>query len=381
MQRLFVSAEVALSITLVVGAALSLESVASMRRIPLGIDPAGVTVFQATLQGPRYDSAQVRREFVATVERRLDALPGIAAAGAADRPPIIGCCSQFQANIEGHEAMTGHLPMITGTIATPGYFNALGIPLVAGRTFTPSDDERAPRAMVINETFARQYFPKGDAIGHHVNKAMIVGIVGDIKQNGLLVGSIPQFFMPWAQDPWTRVTFMMRTSADSGATLAAARRVLHDVDPTVTMFDATTMSAILDRETVSSRNFRNLLVAFAAIALLLAAAGLYGLTAFVVERRRRELGLRIALGADPRAVRALVLRQAAVLTGIGTALGLVGSMAASRWLSSTLYGVHGMTWNVYAAAAVLLAVIAMVAAYGPARRASRVDPLVALRVD
>lgn len=381
MQRVFVVAEVALSITLVVGAALSLESVARMRRIPLGIDPDGVVVFRATLQGPRYDSAQARRQFVATVERRLAALPGVRVAGAADRPPIIGCCSQFQANIEGNESASGHLPMITGTIASPGYFGALGIHLVAGRTFTAADDERGNPVMVINETFAHQYFPRGDAIGHRVNDAMIVGIVNDIKQNGLLDGPTPQFFMPWAQHPWPRVTFMVRTAADSGATLAAARRVLHDVDPTLPTFEATTMRAILGRATVSSRNFRNLLIAFAAIALLLAAAGLYGLTAFVVERRRRELGLRIALGAEPRAVRRLVLRQAAVLAGSGMVLGLAGSIAAARWLSATLYGVQGMSWSVYGSAAILLAVTAIVSAYGPARRASRVDPLVALRVD
>jgi predicted permease len=381
MQRVFVIAEVALSITLVVGAALSLESVARMRRIPLGIDAAGVVVFRATLQGPRYDSAQARARFVAEVERRLAALPGVSAAGAADSPPIIGCCSQFRANIEGYASASGHLPMITGTIVTPGYFDALGIRRVAGRTFTASDDEHAPPVTVIDETFAAQYFPNGDAIGHHVNGAMIVGVVNDIKQNGLLDGPTPQFFLPWAEKPWTRVTFMLRTSADSAATVAAARRVLHDVDPTAPMFEATTMSAILDRATVSSRNFRNLLLAFAAIALLLAAAGLYGLAAFVVERRRRELGLRIALGAEPRAVRALVIRQAAALAGIGTVLGLAGSIAASRWLSSTLYGVHGMSWDVYVAAAGLLAVTAVAAAYGPARRASRVDPLIALRSD
>src|SRR6185437_13758508 len=154
-----------------------------------------------------------------------------------------------------------------------------------------------------------------------------------------------------------------------------------DVDASVPMFDATTMAAIVDHATVSSRNFRNLLVAFAVIALVLAAAGLYGLTAFVVERRRRELGLPIALRAEPRAVRRLVIRQAAMLAGVGIAFGLAGSVAAARWLSSTLYGVQGMTWNVYVAAAALLGITAILAAYGPARRASRVDPLVALRVD
>lgn len=320
---------------------------------------------------------------MARVGRELAALPGVTAAGAADRPPIDGCCSQFAADIEGHPRATGQKPLITGTIATPGYFAALGVRLVSGRTFTAADDERAPRVVVINETFARQYWPKGDAIGHHVDTgigpAMIVGVVADIKQTGLLDGAAPQFFRPYAEDPWTGVTFFVRTSGDSAAVLADARRVLRDADPTVPMFDATTMRALVDRATVSSREFRNLLGAFALIALLLAAAGLYGLTAFLVERRQRELGLRAALGAEPGAVRALVIRQAVVLAAVGTGLGLAGSVAAGRWLSSILYGVSGTPFDVYAAAAGVLAITTIAAAYGPARRASRVDPLVVLR--
>jgi putative ABC transport system permease protein len=382
-QRAFVVAEVAISITLIVGASLALESVARIRRIPLGIDPTDVVIFDAAIQGPRYDDPHARAAFVATVSERLRALPGALAAGGADRPPIIGCCSRFGTEIEGQPTAAGHQRMITGTIATPGYFDALGIQRVAGRTFGASDDNGAPLVTVINETFAAKYWPHGDAIGHHINTgigdARIIGIVRDIKQNGLLDGPTPQFFRPYAQDPWTRITFMLRTRGDTAAIVTAARHVLHDVDPTVPMFNVSSMTALLDQVTTSSRNFRNLLTTFATIALLLAAAGLYGLMAFIVERRRRELGLRVALGAEPAAVAAMVMRQATALAATGVALGLLGAALASRWLVSSLWGVDGHSLPIYAVAAIVLGLTTLGAAFGPARRASRVDPMLALR--
>jgi putative ABC transport system permease protein len=385
LQRAFVVVEIALSLTLVVGAMLALESVARIQRIPLGIDPAGVVTFRLPMQGARYNDPPARAALIAAVVARLRALPGVTAAGAVDRPPIIGCCSHFGTHIVGRATDPGHDPKITGSIVTPGYFDALGIRLIAGRLFTDGDDARAPKVTVINEAFAKAFWPKGDAIGHSINSgigdAQIVGIVRDIREEGLLDVPAPQFFRPYAEDPWTQMSVMVRTRGDTSGVVSAARKVVHDIDPSIPLYSVQTMDSIIEGVMASNRAFRNLLGAFALVALLLAIAGLYGITAFVVAQRTREIGLRVALGAEPATVAALVLRQAATLAVIGAAIGIVTAVGAARWLSSTMYGVSASEPAVYAAAAIALGVATVAAAWGPARRAARVDPILALRTE
>jgi putative ABC transport system permease protein len=385
LQRTFVVVEIALSVTLVVGAVLALESVARIQRIPLGIDPTGVITFRLPMQGARYNDPPARAAFVDNVIARLGALPGVAEAGAVDRPPIIGCCSHFGTHIIGQESDAAHKPMITGSIVTPGYFDALGIRLIAGRLFNDADDARAPKVTLINESFAKRYWPSGNAIGHLIDagigESQIVGIVADIREEGLLDAPAPQFFRPYAEDPWTQVSVMVRTHGDTSGIVAAARKVVHDIDPTTPLYNVQTMGSIIDGVMASNREFRNLLGAFAIVALLLAVAGLYGITAFVVAQRTREIGLRVALGAEPSRVAALILRQAAALAVTGAAIGVVGAIAAARWLSSTMYGVTASETSVYAAAAIALGVATIAAAWGPARRAARIDPVRALRVE
>jgi putative ABC transport system permease protein len=385
LQRGFVIAEVAISIMLVVSASLALESVWRIQRIPIGIDPNGVATFQVTLQGPRYDEPAARARLVADIEARLRALPGVADAGAADRMPINGCCSEFSARIEGQTVSEGHEPLITGNIVTPGYFAALRVHLIAGRTFTAGDDANSPKVMVINQTFAKQYWPRGDALGHRVNTgvgdAAIVGIVQDVKQATIFGGPDPQFFRPYAQDPWTRVAFAVRARGDLRPVTAAARRVVRSVDPTMPIFSAQTLIEVFDESTLTTRSLSRLLVAFAGIALLLAATGLYGLISFLVERRTRELGLRVALGAEPSRVARMVMLQACTLAGAGVVLGIGGAVLAAKWLSAALYGVTARDYSIYVAAVVVLGAASLAASYGPARRASRADPMDALRAE
>jgi predicted permease len=385
LQRAFVVAEIALSIVLVVGTALALESVWRMQQIPLGVDPTGVLAFDVTMQGARYQDPAKRAAFVASVIDRLGDIEGVTSSGAVDRMPINGCCSQFQALVEGHTVARGHEPLITGSIVTPGYFRALGIRLIAGRSFTAGDDADAPPVTVINETFAQRYWPNGNAIGHHVNtgagNAMIVGVVQDIKQTSITAAPEPQFFRPYAEDPWTRATFVVRATGEPMSYAAQVRRIVREVDPTMPVFNVVTLGQMIDDSTLSARALGRLLTAFAAIALLLAATGLYGLISFLVERRTRELGLRVALGAEPSGVAALVVRQASVLALIGVVIGLGAAILAARWLASTMYGVSAAQPMAYVVAAVVLGAATLVASYGPARRASRADPMVALRAE
>jgi putative ABC transport system permease protein len=385
LQRAFVVIEIAISITLVVSASLALESVWRIQRIPIGIDPNNVVSFQMTFQGARYDDPQARARAVADIEQRLGALPGVVDVGAADRMPINGCCSQFLARIEGQTVDEGHAPLITGTIATPGYFSTLHVRLIAGRTFNAGDDANAPKVTVINQTFANRYWPHGDALGHRVNTgvgaATVIGIVQDLKQATIFGPPEPQFFRPYAEDPWTRVTVAIRARGDLAQVAAAARQAVRAVDPTMPIFNVQTLQHVFDEATLTTRSLSRLLMAFAGIALLLAATGLYGLISFLVERRTRELGLRVALGAEPSRIATMVVRQACVLAVAGALLGLGGAAIAAKWLAATLYGVTARETLVYVAAAALLGAVALAASYGPARRASRADPMDALRAD
>ena len=385
LQRAFVAVQVAISIMLLVSASLALESVWRIQRIPLGIEPNGVVSFQVDMQGMRYDRPRARAQLIADIEQRLRAVPGVTDAGAADRMPINGCCSQFKARIEGQSFDDGHAPLITGTIATPGYFSTLRVHLIAGRTFTADDDANAPKVTVINQTFAKMYWPSGDALGHHVNTgvgdATVIGVVQDVKQATIFGAPEPQFFRPYAQDPWTRAVFAVRSRGDLAQVTAAMRRVVHAVDPMMPVFNVQTLEAAFDESTLTTRSLSRLLVAFAGIALLLAATGLYGLISFLVERRTRELGLRVALGAEPSRVAAMVVRQAMVLAAAGAVAGIGGATVAARWLAATLYGVTSREPSVYLVAAVILGAASLVASYGPARRASRADPMDALRAE
>jgi predicted permease len=385
LQRAFVIAEVAISIVLVVSATLALESVWRIQRIPLGIDPNGVATFEVTMQGTRFDQPAARARLVADIEQRLRALPGVTDAGAADRMPINGCCSQFPAIIQGQTVSNGHEPFVTGTIATPGYFATLSVHLIAGRTFNPGDDANAPKVTVINQTFANKYWPRGDAIGHRVNTgigdATIVGVVQDVKQATIFGAPEPQFFRPYAQDPWTRAVFAVRARGDLTRIASAARSVVRSVNPMMPIFNVRTLQTVFDQAALTTRSLSHLLVAFAGIALLLAVTGLYGLISFLVERRTRELGLRVALGAAPSRVARMVVMEASALAAIGAVVGLGGATLAAKWLSATLYGVTARESPVYVLAVVILGTASLGASYAPARRAARADPMTALRVD
>ncbi|HKT09573.1 MAG TPA: ABC transporter permease [Gemmatimonadaceae bacterium] len=385
LQRAFVIAEVAISVMLVVSASLALESVWRIARIPLGIDPDGVATFEVTMQSARYDQPAARARLVAEIEEQLRELPGVIDAGAADRMPIDGCCSQFPMVIDRRSVSDGHEPFVTGTIATPGYFATLHVHVLSGRTFTSSDDASAPKVMVINQTFADKYWPNGGALGHQVNtgigQATIVGVVQDVKQASIFGAPEPQFFRPYAEDPWTRAVFAVRARGDLAQVAAAARRVVRSVDPTMPIFNVRTLQAVFDEATLTTRSLSQLLMAFAGIALLLAATGLYGLISFLVERRTRELGLRVALGAEPSRVARMVIVQACALAAMGVIVGIGGATLAAKWLSSTLYGVTARESSVYVLAALILGAASLAASYAPARRASRADPMDALRAE
>ena len=386
LQRLFVSTEIALSVILVVGALLAIESVVRLQQIPLGLDTDGVLTFRLALQGPRYDSLLERARVIGELERRVAAIPGVEAAGATTYAPITGCCSQFGTQIAGRETDAKHMLMVTGNLITPGFFRSLRIPLLKGREFTDADGPGAPKVIIISETFAKRYWPAGDALGHLIDTgngmSAVVGIVGDIKQARIVDAPEPQFYRPHAQDPWESMTYTVRVrGASPERIMPDVHRAMRELDATLPVYGAQTLEKMLADVVDSHRVFGVLFASFAVLALTLATAGVYAVMSFFVSQRTRELGLRVALGAEPSRVVRYVVRQGAVLAVAGGIVGVLVGIVAARALAHTLYGVSADETPIYFVAASVLVVAAILASYGPARRASAVDPMVALRAE
>ncbi len=385
--RALVAAEVGLSVVLLVGAALAVESFARLRRVDPGFDPRGVVAFRLSAQGARYESDTARAALVRAVVERAAALPGVRAAGATTHLPIRDCCSRFGFEVEGRAQDPARRPMATGAQVTPGYFHALGIPLLRGREFTDADRAGAPPVAVVSETFARQYWPGEDPLGKRFllgdDRWTVVGVVRDVKQAALADAPEPQFYRPHAQDPWETVTVAVRAATPAGAAalVPALRRAVLAVDPTLPPFGFAPMAETLAGALAAERLYGALFAAYAVVALALATAGVYGVAAYYVSRRTHEIGVRMALGAGRAQVHRTVLRQGAAVAAGGLALGLVGAAAGARVLARVLYGVQAGAPGPYLAAAAAIGVTVCLATLGPARRASRLAPSAALRAD
>ena len=385
--RGLVAAEVGLSVVLLVGAGLAVESFARLRRVDPGFDPRGVVAFRLSMQGERYASDTARAALVRAVLAQAAAVPGVRAAGATTHAPIRDCCSRFGFAVEGRPEVPGRRPMATGALVTPGYFAALGIPLVRGRAFTDADGAGAPRVTVVSETFAREHWPGDDALGKRIHLGTdlwtVVGIVRDVKQAALADAPEPQFYRPHAQDPWEDMTVAVRaaTPAQAAGLVPALRRAVLAAEPTLPPFGFAPMTETLDRALAAERLYGLLFAAYAVVALALATAGVYGVAAFYVSRRTHEIGVRMALGAGRSQVHRTVLRQGAAVAAGGLVLGLVGAAAGARVLARVLYGVEAGAPGPYVAVALVIGVTVCLATLGPARRASRLAPSVALKAD
>jgi putative ABC transport system permease protein len=391
-----VVAQVALTLVLLVGAGLMLRSFAELQATSPGLDPTNVVAAGVTLPGARYSDLDARRQFIRRVIDRLEATPGVESAATVTPLPLSMNGWQTSFLVEGFpEPEPGKFPTNDIARITPNYFRTMGIRLLRGRPFTWQDTENAPLVAIIDETFADTWFANQDPIGRRIKInaghpvpgmppppwVTVVGVVNHVKNYGIDQESRVEVYVPYTQATLSQATLVVKGSGDTAAVGAAIKQAVREADPTLPVFTIRTMEEYLERTLTSKRLMMLLLALFAAVALTLAAVGLYGVMSYGVAQRTSEIGIRMALGAHPRDVLRLVIGHGMVLTACGLVLGLAGAYWLTRVIETLLFGVSANDAATFAGVAALLAVVAFLATWIPARRAARVDPLVALRYE
>ena len=383
LRALLVAGEIALSLVLLVAAGLTVRSFIQVQRVTSGFDPEGVLTVGIAPASTRYTAAAQRAEFWERVVKTVGQVPGVQRAAAISRLPLL------HGNSTRGLAIKGAPPDLQATAnyrtASPDYFGVMGIPLLRGRPFEDGDREGRPMVAIVSSSMAQRYWPGRDATGQQFQinvpgpEYTIVGVVGDVRSASLELAPEPTFYVPYRQDAFPSMTIVLKTSASAAALTNAIRAAIWEVDKDQPVGAVLTMDEQLSRSLQRRRYSVTLLSIFGAVAALLAAVGLYGVLAFIVAQRRREIGVRIALGATGRDVIRDVLGQGLRLAGLGVSIGLALALAMTRLMSALLFGTSPTDIVTFAGASTLLTGIAVTASLVPALRASRVDPLVALR--
>ena len=385
LRGMLVLSEVAVAILLLAGAGLLIRSFDKLQRVEVGVDPEGVLTAFVVPPQVKYDSLpQVALYF----ERLLDEVrrtPNVRVAAIGNDVPVSGGASYWSFSVEGRPAPApGTAQDVQPYIVSPEYFQALGIPLVRGRALAATDRQGAVPVALVNQAMARKFFAGEEVIGKRItfdgtDYWSIVGVVGDTRQEGLTTDPYPQVYVPFAQRPRRGMALILRTAGDPLAAVPALKQVMARVDPEIALSGVASMRQLIDRSIAQPRVNTVLLGAFAGIALLLAAVGIYGVTAYGVAQRTREIGVRMALGARPRDVLGLVVRQGMLPVAVGTVVGLLAALAGTRVMRGLLFGIEATDPLTFTAIPALLALVALAASILPARRAARVDPMVALK--
>ena len=389
-----VVAEVTLSVVLMIGAGLLLRSYAVLQGTNLGFDRKQVLSFRMALPRNKYDSDEARRNFYASLFERIKALPGVQTVGSAQGIPQSGWNVQADISVEGRPAPPrGQELEVHYQVVAPDFFAAIGVPLIRGRWLGPQDRDTLNPVVVINETMARRAFPDEDPLGRRIKIGAasgddpwttIVGVIGDFRHYRLPEPMGPAMYYAYNQYPQYTQTVVVRsgeTAGDPAALTPGIRAILRQLDPDVPAYQWQTLEEAVDRALWRQRLQGQVIGLFAALAMILATIGIYGVISYSVAQRTREVGVRVALGATASQVMGLVLRQGVALVVIGVGLGLLAALGASRLLTRFLYGVAATDLITFVGVPLVLAAVAIMASWLPARRAARIDPLVAMRVD
>lgn len=390
--------EFALSLVLMIAAGLLLRSFGRLMAVNPGFDSNNVLLARIWLPVPNnpeldpYRPPAKRAGFVKEVLRRTSELPGVqyAAIGAGNGVPLMDTNRPGSFTIEDQPVTDDNLPRTKFASVSADYFRVLGTPLIRGRYFTPGDDENAPRVILVDETLAQRYFSNTDPIGQRIKPGRresnntwltIVGIVGNIKNEGFDQPDQPHLYIPILQNPGYAMAVYVRTNGNPAGLTNALRQQVQAVDPNLPLFGERTMDDLVSASLAQRRFAMQVVGLFGVLALFLAAIGIYGVMAYSVTQRTREIGIRLALGASTTNILSWLLRQGMRLTLIGVGVGLIGALALTRLLRGLLFGIAPTDVVTYVALTLLLAVVALLACYIPARRATKVDPLVALRYE
>jgi predicted permease len=391
-RNLLVIVETALGVVVLVGAGLLLRSYVRLTQVSVGFKSEGVLTFRVSLPAARYRTEGQRTAFYRQLSERLEAVPGVASTAAISFLALTMSGRTAGVSIEGEpRPAPGQVRMADFRSVSPGYFGAMSIPVLAGRDVAWSDTPASQPSIVVSETAARSFWPNQNSIGKRLKLGRpqedvpwltVVGIVGNVRQLDLIRVPRPAMYLPASQDHGTGDTlrdWIVRTSGDPGSLMPAVRSTVWAVDPTLPITRARTLAQVRSAST-ASQQFNLLVVGlFAILAIVLAGVGLYGVTAYNVAQRTRELGIRVALGARPGALLGMVLAHGARLTLVGLALGTAAALAMSHVMSSLLFGIGARDPITFVGVALLLLLVSLAASFVPARRATRVDPVVALR--
>jgi len=408
LRSLLVVAEIAISLVLLVGAGLMMRSFMNLQRVDAGINPEGVLTMNIALPGGRYREPEKRITFFSQLLERIRTIPGVQSAGTNSGLPLAGSNWGRSLTVEGFPVLSvGEAPAINHCVISSGYFHAMGIPLLKGRDFDERDTRDAPKVpqltvhgesmpssssgvTIIDERLAREYWPDADPIGKRIRFGppednepwhTIVGVVGEVKHQRLDASTRKSVYLPFARMPIGGSSLAIRTSGRPESLIAAVRSQVRELDPDLPITRVMPMTEVVARSVWQPRLYTALFGVFAGVALILATVGIYGVMSYAVTQRTREIGLRMALGAQRHDVLKLVVGQGVLLATIGVGVGLAAALALTRLMSSLLFGVTATDPITFAAVSVLLAGVALGACFIPARRAAKVDPMVALRYE
>jgi putative ABC transport system permease protein len=380
-------AEVASALVLLVGAGLLVRSFLRLQQVETGVRPENVLTMRVSLPAARYDTEQKASVFYREVLGRVGALPGVEEVGVINMLPLQRYGFNGEIEVEGHDPIPpSRLPLTEWRLASAGYFRALGIPLLSGRLFDATDEREGARNVVVSQALVRTFFPEGNAVGKRLRAngpdwLTIVGVVGDVRQSGLTQPSRPELFFPYTAYRGDGMTLVVKAGSDPTDLTAAVRREVQSVDPNQPVYNVRTMQEVIDLSISNSRLNMTLLSVFAGLATMLAVVGIYSVMSYLVTQHTREIGIRVALGARPANILRLVIGQGLWLTLVGIGIGALAAFGLTRLMSSLLYGVEGTDPATYVLVSALLLLVALAACYVPARRATKVDPLVALRYE
>src|ERR1700730_2643987 len=394
LRRLLVITQVALSLLLLAGAGLLIKSFANLRATKPGFNPQHALVAELILPRAKYPEPEKHRQFFEQILPKLAELPGVKAAGAAFPMPFSNNYSSSSFSIVGQppqppgkELGASHLTI------TPDYFRAMATPVLRGRDFNSHDTKDSSPVVIVNDAFAAKFFPDGRALGQQITldsledgkptaPKEIIGIVGGSRHESLAIQPLPEFYIPAAQDPERRMDVVIRTTAvDPAGLQASLRNIVQEFDKDLYVPTLEPLEKRIGVTLAQPRFNMMLLGTFAGVAMILAAIGIYGVIAYSVAQRTREIGIRMALGAQKIDMLTMILNQSLAVVGVGLVIGLVGSLMATRLMTSLLFGVSANDFMTYATVLVVLASAALLASYFPARRAMSVDPIVALRYE